>query len=514
MPAAQPFRLLDVYGWAMAVVALLSAPLSAWLGPEHGSVRFAQVGLTVALAVAFAWRRGAVDLSVARSTRWALFVAFLALFGLAQAAKFDAFLTSGTDFTTYDRMLFNTWHGAFGYTPIYTVNHFGVHLNYLLLPLVLLHRAWESPGLLLTVNTLALWGAAFPLWALAERRWSRAGALLLVLAYWTNPWLDRLVDGGFKPEAFYPLLGLTFVLAWDFGSTRAWVAAALAYLCIKEDAALHLGAFAAASVLVDRGTWKRAATLAGLSVAVLLLGALVVQPAMLRGYRDLRVFSLYWPQYGTTLGGVAWGMARAPLTLATDVLTSSWYRVLLPALLLPLFRWRSALPLLPTIVMLGSTRYGMMRNYDWYYSVPLLAFVFLGFLEVVRRDRPRARWVEPLVASAVLLFPLVGVGYLRFPEPVPEVSAGYEVAVASLAASPGTVCVQLAAFPRLPYAIEGQPLTSACLAAPARRALINLAIDPWPDEPGNLERLLALAGPRAHAFPGGWVIVEGPVEGW
>jgi len=194
------------YGVVACTLFVACIPLSV-LNPEIGAFRNWQIGLNAAMVLLLVLGRGwsAPTFSIPSGIRTALWATSWLLFLSVQLTRFFSFGPNGYDFSIFDWMLYNTAHGNFGFSPIYGVNHFGVHASYVLLPLVPLHRLVETPLLLVTLNALALWAGVFPLWRLARDYFQSEGtALLIAIAYLTNSWVGKLVDGGFRPENFYP----------------------------------------------------------------------------------------------------------------------------------------------------------------------------------------------------------------------------------------------------------------------------------------------------------------------
>ena len=80
------------------------------------------------------------------------------------------------------------------------------------------------------------------------------------------------------------------------------------------------------------------------------------------------------------------------------------------ALFLPLLS-RALLPMLPTLLILGTSSNPVMWKYQWYYPLALVPFVFWGLVESHRSLpvlRGRPRWRESVFLAALLVFPLAG----------------------------------------------------------------------------------------------------------
>ncbi|QSQ22281.1 DUF2079 domain-containing protein [Pyxidicoccus parkwayensis] len=509
---------MTVYVIGVSIVFCLVTPLS-WLHGELGAVRNWQTVFNPVLAFVIAWnglyRGESVSLPVAVKRFFALSIFVFCL--SVQLGRFFNFEVNGVDFSIFDWMLFNSNHGRWGYSPIYDVNHFGVHATYVLLPLMLLHRLFEGPLLLCMVTVLAVGGAAYPLWRLGRHAGLHEGlCVLLVLAYLTNPVTSILLDGGFRPEVFFPLFGLLFVDGWVERRPALWVPSLIAFLAIKEDAAFYVAAFAVGVWLFERERWKPAAAMLVGAIALFIFNVKYFQPLMLRGSAfAVPSYVSFWGQYGQTLPEILGNMARSPLRLARDILTSGWSRMFGAALFLPLLGRLAVPPMLPTIFLLGSASYPVMHEYRMYYPVTLLPFFFLGLVEswrVLGRSSRWSAWREALLVVALLLFPIVGRGYARFTRPPMEVHEALSSVRARLARETGPICVQTVIYPHLPYQLSMRPLFNDCWGHPEWPMLINLRLNTSPYERYALEAWVAEArrDGRVEELGGGFLLILKP----
>jgi hypothetical protein len=506
------------YGAVVCTLFVGCIPLSV-LNPELGAFRNWQIGLNAAMLLLLALGRGwaAPSFSIPSGIRTALWATSGLLFLSVQLTRFFSFGPNGYDFSIFDWMLYNTAHGNFGFSPIYGVNHFGVHASYVLLPLVPLHRLVETPLLLVTLNALALWAGVLPLWRLAKDHFQSEGtALLIAIAYLTNPWMGKLVDGGFRPENFYPLLGLAFALGWTRGKAILWAPALIGFLAIKEDAALYIAALAVASLMFQPERRRVAAICLAGSLSLWVINLAWLQPHFLRGSGQAEPhYFQFWNQYGSTPGAVALQMLKAPWRVVADVATSGWYKLFLPALLLPLASRLPMAAMLPAVVLLGTASYPAMRQYRAYYAAPMIPFLFWSFGDAYRRlqSAPRLRAVAPAwVAAAALAFPLFGDGYLRLKWPDPRALRALDAAIAALSDHPGTVCAQGVLFPHLPYRLKLEPLSPGCARQPNAVSLVNSTLDPFPYSADGLRAAVAEAvkSGRAQVLESGFAILREP----
>lgn len=496
----------------MAAVALAA---SALLGPFFGdpaSFHYPQIALA-ALLVGSWWRRP-VDFALALDPRaWRAFlIASLVWLEVIALTRFYGFRVNGVDFSIFDWMLHSTHEGRLGYSPIYDVNHFGVHSSFVLLLWVPLHEVWHSPLWLVLSAPLAVWLGLFPLRRLVRSACGEAhGALELAiaLAWLGNPWLGTALHGGFRPELLLPLLTLWFLVGWIERRDHVLGLSLAALLCTKEDAALFLVGFVWAGTLVERWRWRSA-----LAITIVCVGWLGLYVGFLQARLTGRVQPTYWTfwsDFGTTPRAVALGMLTQPWLLATKVVTSRWWAFFLPWLLLPLRSVRAVGGLAATVLLLGAANYEMMRDFGGYYALPLLAFAFFGVLDVwaAWRSLPSARWREGLVFVALGLFGTVGGTYPRAVPVSLEAHRQLQAAFVEASAAP-TVCAQTALFPHLGYGQRLRPLSEPdCLARPGAVALVHPELDSSPlDTQVFLAQVAAWRAERpVQTLPGGYLLI-------
>ncbi|HEY8209901.1 MAG TPA: DUF2079 domain-containing protein [Myxococcaceae bacterium] len=504
---------LCVYALAMAAVFLAVIPLS-FVGMELGAVRNYQTVLSILVFPALLWHRRAR--SEDRVPAWAIGV-LAASAGVSllvnQLLKFNAFYTSGSDFPIFDRMLYETNHGRFMYAPTAGINHLGIHPTYVMVPLALLHRVFEGPLLLVVVTWVVVWIGVVPLWLLVRHAWSEDAALLAAVAYLTNPWLMGALDGGFHPEVFYPATGLFFLLGWVQERPAIWAPAAAVFLAIKEDAALIMLGFAVAAVVFEPRRLRAGLSIAASSAALLAVNLGVVQPFLLQDAPgDHAAYGRFWGQYGGSFGQVVQGMISSPLRVAADLARSAWYRLFGAALFLPLLS-RALLPMLPTLLLLGTSSNPVMWKYGWYYPLALIPFVFWGLIEARRslpilRERPQLR--EGVFLAALLVFPLVGAGYMRFPIPSLDQLRAIPALQARLLETP-EVCAQEAIVPRVPYQVSVHALTAQCLRRPGAIVVVNPGLDPYPYWEEQIREWIEEGRARGEVedLGGGFYVLEG-----
>ena len=495
-------------------LAALLVPVASLLGPELGALRNWQYALAPLFLAAIV-RAGLTGEAPGVPTALRNFLFFaLAVWMLAgEALNFWAMLVNGVDYSIFDWMLESTLRGRFMWSPIYGVNHFGVHQMWPLVALVPVHAVLRFPFGLCLVNVALLVSAAVVLWHLARRL---AGddltAVLAVLAFGTNPWVGRLLTNGFRDESFFPIAVFLFVSAWLEKRPLLVAGATLLVCSIKEDAPFYVLGFALAAAFRRGHSRAGAAGVALIAAATLALDLWVVRPAALKatGGGEPGYLSL-WGGYGSSLGAILLSVLTSPGRALRDVITSGWPRLLGPSLLLPLLSPECVGAMLPGFVMLGLSGFPPMRAFVGYHPVPLVCVALCGML-VAGRAYKAHRGMTTLVRVALLLFPLVGGGYFRVVWPSAEQREGLSQLRAALGRSTAPLCAQTILYPQLGYPADLRPLETACQELPGSISVLNTRLDPWPHTRGELEQLLSVARRegRSSEFIGGFALIRPP----
>jgi Predicted membrane protein (DUF2079) len=478
--------------------------LQLWPAPGDTALRDWQLGaLVVAAAMALAPSHAGLHRALLSLARSRLVLVALGLWMLAsELLNFHAFRVNAFDFGVFDWMLESTLRGRFLYSPVYGVNHFGVHQTWWMLPLVPLHWIWRSPVLLLVVNVALLLTAAELLFRLA-RRIDPDLAPVAVIALLTCPWVARLLRDGFRPESAFPLFMIGAADALH--RRRAWAVVGWSVgLClVKEDAPLYVIAFAGGAALLRRLPRAPAAVLFVAAAAILCLDLEVVRPWQLG--QTLPGYTAFWAGYGRTPIEIAATALRHPVQAAADVLGSGWWTVLLPCLLLPLVEPLAVLSMAPGLLMLGLASHPGMRRWEGYYPVPIVAIALVAVLAFAGRGD--SRWRRSLAAVALLALPLFWGGYLRVYRPDWTVWPGIVQLRAGAEALPRPLCAQASIFPQLGYLDGLEVLGPECRARPGSHLLLQPALPPWPESAAELHALADRPG--ARIFPGGFLLVPG-----
>ena len=226
---------------------------------------------------------GAIEVSVpARIALGLAILAYVVYIGRHSLLTQWAFGTGGFDIGIFDQGVWLLSRFKDPFITIMGVDLFGDHTSFILLPLVPLYWIHPSASILLVAQTLALAGAAIPVFLIGRDRFRHEVlALGAAVAYLLHPAVALTNLENFHPDPFeVPLV----LFALFFMLQRRWVpyfVFVVATLLVKEDVPLlifGLGAYVA--IRLDR---KIGLATMAMAVAWFLLNILVILP----GFNEL-----------------------------------------------------------------------------------------------------------------------------------------------------------------------------------------------------------------------------------
>ena len=346
---------------------------------------------------------------------WAMAAVYALATSLLSLQKYRYFLYDDFDLAIFVQAVNGLLHGSTT-TSIRGMNWLGEHSSLVLVLLAPIFALVRHPLTLLVVQSAMLAMGAFPVFRLARRELDDPRAPLAFAAlYLLYPALAYANLYEFHPEALAtPLLLFAFLHLRERRLGPLLLFAGLALLC-REDVALVVGAMGVyAAFLRGPGRWIRAAALMGLAAASLALSFGVLKPAFDAGQAD---FSLLYPDWGASPGGILRGIARHPLRAAgwlfatpgeasDTMLKQVWFvHMLLPLLFLPLLSPGTLLIAAPIVLELflsrGHAQHTIFYQYTALVTPTFVAAAVLGLRNLVRHAP--GRWLSGALLALALL---------------------------------------------------------------------------------------------------------------
>jgi uncharacterized membrane protein len=328
-------------------------------------------------------------------------------FGRLTWSQQSNFGTLDYDLGIFDQEVWLSAHHLNPFLSIRGLNMWANHVNPVIYLLVPFYWLGAGPHFLLFVQTLALAGAAIPLWLLAKDRFRSAWlALFVPLAWLAYPAVEWMNFDQFHPE----MLGVAaFIFAYWFADREHWVwygvCVALVLGC-KEDAALPI--LALGLVLVLRRThWKAGAVTIGAAIGWFLVCTELIIPAAMGGAAP---FFLYqYGNLGSSPGDIVVNVFRHPSRLWHAVFNHGTYRygeqLFVPVAGLLLLAPATLVLILPTLLENVTNNQGYPHDIRYQYSAFVAAGIFIALIEGIARFRSRT--IKGALLGAMTLCVLV-----------------------------------------------------------------------------------------------------------
>ena len=363
-----------------------------------------------------------------------MLVAGVALYVIAYSSLLIAAYRTGHtlfDLALFEQSFWNAAHGTLFSVSLEVtrpdlvaqMSHFGRHFSpifFVLLPFYMLH---QQPSTLLVLQSLALGGAAIPLYLFARHRLGSSSlALVFALLYLANPAIhDVNTVNEFHELAF--VVPLIFLAFYAIESER-WTLYALAVagmLMVKEDVALEVIALGLYVALIARR--RRIGAITMLAGGIWFVLAVLVIIPVFRGPNGPIPF-LGYDYLGHGIVGIASGVFAKPGALWHVVTAAPKLRYLfwlgIPVAFLALLAPEAlAVAAPPLLIVLAST---FPLTYAIYaqYVAPIVPVVFIAAVIGLHRAQrlitrlDLARTVRLATTSVLLLALIAGTLFAQF----------------------------------------------------------------------------------------------------
>lgn len=410
--------------------------------------------------------------------------------------------------------LVNTLQGRFMESPMHEANHFGFHFTPFLLLLAPFTLTCPWPVPLVTSYVLAVALCPLPLFRMARNAglppWAGVAAGVFFLG---NVFVGSIQLANHF-EVFFVLFFLT-TMAWaPDGRWPFWTAALLA-LCVKEDAAVWMGAYALLLAWRARRenaphVHRRAMRLGALCLTCLVLAAAVLWTVGSRQHESAA-------SYVERAGALRFGWDN--LSMLGGLFASTGFLALLGGA-------STLLVLVPAPLLLPE--FPFTRGLLYYYSYPFVPALMLASVDGMARLwrwLRRRGWTERRAAGAVALFAAtVGLvqaplptrtdGYRRFLFPI-TARDWYRLGVArDLLPRDVPTVIQFGLWGITPTRSDARKLSAKNITPEAWIFLDSMTPHGLP--PGEYEELAArledevLSGTRPLIHEKGWIYLIGP----
>lgn len=303
--------------------------------------------------------------------------------------KWNHFQFNTLDLAIYSQVLWNTGHGNILQSSIQGTNYFGDHFEPLLFPLSGLMLLIPHPLLLIILQTIALFGSSFLVYALAKKYCSPNVSLYCAIAYCINPVIWNIANTEFHMINFAVPLIFWSLLNYANKKYFLFLVSCLCLFLVREDVALAIAGLALLG-LIERRSWKwwvipGAAAIAWFALAVTLTSRLASG-----GYK----FTVYYGWLGSSFKEILQTLFTRPWIAFAGLIDINNILLLLSLVLLfiglPLFGKRSLVVVIPPLLQMLFGRFNPQLLFETHYLsmiIPLIFFVSIkGLSQLLKKD--------------------------------------------------------------------------------------------------------------------------------
>ncbi len=320
---------------------------------------------------------------------------YVSMFTAFTFIKYDNFGYNALDLAIYQQVFWNSSHGNLFGMSIHPHLYLGDHFELFILLLLPFFLIWQSPLLLLFLQTVFIALATWPLFLIAKRELSKPWALGIVTLFLASPFIQNA-----NMFEFHILPFAISLLLWGFyfyQTKRFWLffLFAVLSLTVREDVSLVIFMFGILALL-DRRGWR------WVLVPIIFAASWFKLSTELIAYfnsEHLYKFQLYFTGTGEGALGIVQNIFIHPVDFLAKLLTFNNLLItlglLLPLALLPLLKPRYLILGILVALQLFLTGFGSEVVLETHYTSLLMPILFITSVFAIQRitqNKDRIAW--------------------------------------------------------------------------------------------------------------------------
>lgn len=324
--------------------------------------------------------------------------------GALQWWKYTTFGYNGLDLGIYTQTVWSLAHGHGFASSIHDPSYLGDHAEAWLIPISWLYRLWESPLLLLWLQTIVLSSAAIPLAKIVRRALNERAVVIATTLFLLHPFMYN--------AGLYEFHGLIFaipILLWSIWwySERHWAPWTISLVALavtREDMPIVIAGWALLACIERRTRrWWIVAVLIALTWFP--IAQMIIRSA---NHDGVYKYLAFYGWMGNSLPEIMTYPFRHPLVFLSQIISLNNFGTILgllaPAGFLPLLRGKKLWPVLfiTLQLLIGNAQPGTFLRI--HYTLPFLPFLIWASIEAyvgLRSGEIRLWKLSPMVAKLV-----------------------------------------------------------------------------------------------------------------
>ncbi|MDX9893037.1 MAG: DUF2079 domain-containing protein [Patescibacteria group bacterium] len=328
---------------------------------------------------------------------------YFLVFSLISCARHYTFQTQTWDLAVFEQSFYNTVHGKIMFNNFENGSHFAIHFSPFLFLIVPFYYFWQSPYLLLIIQSLALALGAWPLYLYARKIIGQSAGTLIAGLYLIHPSLQwvNLFDFHAVPFAI-PLIFTAFYFLEE--KKYFWTSVFLIFTASVAENMIVAVFFVGIYILFFKNQ-KYGAAVSILSLIYFILVAKIIMPWFGGGIVRLDRYS----QFGGNASEIIINVITQPaLTWQTIFAWSKFtylIKLFLPVGFLALLSLDGLILLTPGLLQNLLTNFQLQYVNFYQYDSILIPFIFIGTVIAIAKFQARNQWSKTttkcLVATAI-----------------------------------------------------------------------------------------------------------------
>jgi len=312
---------------------------------------------------------------------------FTIVIGALQWYKYSTFGYNGLDLGIYTQAVWSLAHG-FGFaSSIHDPSYLGDHLEVWLIPLSWVYRLWESPLLLLWVQTLVIASSIIPLAKITQRLLNTRAAIIATALFVIHPLVYNIALYEFHALVF--ALPLIFWSIWFYLKQRLiwWLVTLLALVIVREDMPFVVAGWAIMAA-IDRRSWKWWLAPILIATTWFPLAQSIIKAA---NHDGVYKYLAFYGWMGTSIPEILTFPFRHPILFIQHIITFNNLGTIIGMVVtfgfLPFLRMKQLWPLAIIFaqLLIGNAQPGSFLKI--HYTIPYVPFLAWATLEAYRDIR-------------------------------------------------------------------------------------------------------------------------------
>jgi uncharacterized membrane protein len=301
------------------------------------------------------------------------------LFFAVAIDRYYSFTYFDWDLAVYDQIIWNLISGR-GHSSLLGVNFLGHHAHFLAFPVAFIYKFFPHPLTLMFLQTLALAGAAFPLYYLGRRFLGCWWAVLVCLCYLLYHGVAYANLYEFHFTCFVPVILFSFLYFFVMHRYLPFLVTSCLALFCQENISLILVAFSFYAAILGRSLkWWLPLLLVG--VAYFIFCVRILFPAL---NPDVIQFISIYSAWGRDYGEILKNLFTHPLDVYSYIVTPkklSWLMFLLsPLSYIPFLSPFALFPVFPVFLQRLLSQRPQETMLQLHYSLEFIPFLFFCFI--------------------------------------------------------------------------------------------------------------------------------------